>query len=70
MLTVSYFFKYAATNNGVCPRPFQASTNCPIKKWKSNMVFLLLLTDVLHAAVVVDDQVVVKAVENAWKTDN
>ena len=29
------------------------------------MVFLLLLTDVLHAAVVVDDQVVVKAVENA-----
>ena len=70
MLTVSYFFKYAATNNGVCPRPFQASTNCPIKKWKSNMVFLLLLTAVLHAAVVVDDEVVVKAVENAWKTDN
>ena len=72
MLTVSYFFKYAATNNGVCPRPFQASTNCPIKKWKSNMVFFLRLlqTAVLHAAVVVDDDVVVKAVENAWKTDN
>ena len=60
MLTVSYFFKYAATNNGVCPRPFQASTNCPIKKVKIKYVFFSKL---LHAVVV--DDVVVKAVENA-----